>query len=187
MSNPNDQWRAPDQPNVGAGSSPPQISYGNGAPLGGALPVPGIDKLPADRRDLILTTILLASAIVAGASSLMPWRDYAWQFSERVEETGWVRSDGSLGRGWITVAIAVLVAVGGVLIAAERTRSGRFIALFSGIALMAASIIEWGVGDGGSRNGPGLGLWVELAVGAIVVLAIGMLEPSGTPRRSPVD
>ncbi len=135
----------------------------------------------------MLATVLLAAAITAGASSLMPWRDYAWQFSERLVETGWVRSEGGVGRGWITVAIAVVIAAAGVLIAAERTRIGRFLALVGGVALMAASIIEWGIGDGGSRNGPGTGLWVELAVGAVVILAIGMIEPSGTPRPSRSD
>lgn len=152
------------------------MNYASGAPLGGSVPVPVIHERPSDRRELLLTAVLLVSAITAGASSLMPWRDYAWQMSGRVEETGWVRSDGSLGRGWITVALAVLLAIAGVLIAAERSKAGRILAVFAGMGLVTASIIEWGMGDGGSRNGPGTGLWLELIVGLIVVLAVGMLE-----------
>jgi hypothetical protein len=40
------------------------------------------------------------------------------------------------------------------------------------------SVVEWGLGDGSSRTGPGPGLWLLSAVGFVVVLAVGVIRPA---------
>jgi hypothetical protein len=46
------------------------------------------------------------------------------------------------------------------------------------VALVLLSVVEFGLGAGRLRTGPGIGLWVELVVGIVVVAAVGMLGPS---------
>jgi hypothetical protein len=181
VSPPDETWSAPSSPTPVAAQLPGGVSYVEGSPLGGAAPVPSAPVERSDRNELVLTGILFVAALVAGAASLLPWRDYAYRYGTRVEETGWVGANGSIGRGWATVLCAVLIAVAGVLIAAERARLGRTLATLSGATLMLLAIGEWGLGAGDSRTGPGLGIWVELLVGAVVVVAVGAL---GTPRAT---
>jgi len=153
------------------------VAYTGGPPLGGAAPVAAVAAPRSDRKELFLTAALLVAAIVTGASTLMPWRDYGQRFGNTTVETGWNGLGDSLGRGWIIMVIAVLIALSGVLIAAGRTRAGRVLAVLSGSALVLASILEWGLGAGDVRSGPGIGLWVDLAVGVFVIVIVGALGP----------
>lgn len=154
------------------------MSFSQSSPLGGTLPVTVTPPVKSDRRELVLTAVLLLLALVAGASSLMPWRDYAFKYGTRVAETGWAGANGGLGRGWMTVFCAVLLAVSGVLIAAERGRAGRLLAALSGTTLVLLAIGEWGLGAGSSRTGPGSGIWLQFVVGVLAVIAVGVLGPA---------
>ena len=158
------------------------MNFAAGVPLGGVLPATEVEQPRSDRRELLLTTVLLVAAVVAGASSLMSWRDFGRRFGATATETGWVRVDGSMGRGWLFVGLAVLLAVAGVLIASGRTKPGRILASATGALMVVAAIAEWGLGSDAARTGPGLGLWVELIVGVLVVVAVGVLGP-----KDPVD
>ena len=151
------------------------------APLGGIAPQAAAPTVRSDRRDLVLTAALLVLSIVAGATSLMPWRDFGRRLGAPVVETGWEAADGSMGRGWIAVSLAVLVAAAGVLIAADRARLGRALAVLSGTGLAVLAVAEWGLGERGTRTGPGIGLWVAFAVGVLVVIAVGALTPGPEP------
>lgn len=185
VNQPEDTWSTPGTPAPVAAQLPGGVSYVQGSPLGGAAPVPEAPVERSDRNDLVLTGILFVAALVAGAASLLPWRDYAYRYGTRIEETGWVGANGALGRGWATVICAVLIAVAGVLIAAERVRAGRTLATLSGAALMLLAIGEWGLGAGDARTGPGLGIWVELLTGAVVVVAVGALGTAPAPDQDP--
>lgn len=156
------------------------MNFSAGAPLGGVVPSSTTEAPTSDRRELALTAVLLVIAVLAGATSLMPWRDYGRRFGASATETGWVRLDGSMGRGWLFVALAVLLAVAGVLIAGGRARAGRILASFTGSAMVLAAILEWGIGDSATRSGPGAGLWVELVLGVVTVIAVGVLGPKDT-------
>lgn len=153
------------------------VAYSDAPPLGGSVPITPIPVHRSDRKELFLTAALLISAIIAGASTVMPWRDYGQRFGNTAVETGWDGLGESLGRGWIIMLIAISIAVSGVLIAAGRSRIGRLLAVLSGTALVLASILEWGLGAGDSRSGPGMGLWIDLAVGVFVVVVVGALGP----------
>jgi hypothetical protein len=48
----------------------------------------------------------------------------------------------------------------------------------AGISAIVFSVVEWGLGDGSSRTGPGPGLWLLSAVGFVVVLAVGVIRPA---------
>jgi hypothetical protein len=153
------------------------MNFSAGAPLGGVAPTGTVETPRSDRRELALTAVLLVIAVAAGATSLMPWRDYGRRFGAAATETGWVRVDGSMGRGWLFVALAVSLAVAGVLIAGGRARAGRILASLTGSAMVIAAILEWGIGDEAARSGPGAGLWVELVLGVVTVIAVGVLGP----------
>jgi len=178
VSTPEHPWSAPGLQTPAAPGNPSDMSFTQSSPLGGTLPmvVPVAEK--SDRRDLILTGVLLVLALLAGASSLMPWRDYAFRYGTRALETGWAGANGNLGRGWMTVIGAVLLAISGVLIAAERGRTGRVLAVLTGMGLVLLAIAEWGLGAGSARSGPGSGIWLEFVVGIAAVLAVGVLGPT---------
>jgi hypothetical protein len=89
-----------------------------------------------------------------------------------------------MGRGWLFVLLAVLLAVAGVLIAAGRARPGRLLAATTGSLMVLAAIAEWGLGADAARTGPGLGLWVELVLGVAVVVAVGALGPKDADAAS---
>ncbi len=129
----------------------------------------------SSRRELTLVAVLLVVAVVAGAASLLAWRDFGRQFGATAVETGWERLDGTMGRGWVAVALATLLAVAGVLIASGRGRPGRMLATWTGVAMSIAAVAEWGLGAGATRTGPGIGLWLQLVLGVFVVLAVGIL------------
>jgi len=164
---------------------PSGLEFHRTMPLGGSTPVPEEVRPRSDHRDLLLTASLLVLSVVAGAASLMSWRDWGRQFGAPIVETGWERPDGSLGRGWIAVLLGVLLATAGVLVAAERGRAGRVLAVLSGLGLSALAVSEWGLGAGRARTGPGWGIWVLLVAGVLVVVVVGALAPAeATPRRS---
>ena len=179
VSAPDPSWSAPGTPPPYSADRSTGATFVQSAPLGGSAPVEQMPEAPSDRKELVLIGVLFVAALVAGAASLMPWRDYAYRYGARAEETGWVGADGALGRGWIAVILAVLIAASGVLIAAERVRLGQTLATLSGAGLAVLAIAEWGLGAGDARTGPGLGIWVELVLGTLVVIAVGAL---GTPR-----
>ena len=51
----------------------------------------------------------------------------------------------------------------------------------AGVGLMVLAVLEFGLGAGRLRTGPGIGLWVELVVGLVVVAAVGMLSRPDDP------
>ncbi len=174
MSNETPPWSSPaDAP--ASGNDP---SFVASVALGGAAPVEPVVVHRTDLRELFLVTILFGCALAAGAASLASWRDYGVRLDPSVAESGWVQADGSVGRGWAAVLLAVLLAVAGILVAVHRGRQGRRLAAGAGVALVLLSVVEFGLGAGRLRTGPGIGLWVELVVGIVVVAAVGMLGPS---------
>lgn len=159
-------------------------AWQTGVPLGGVTPPAVVVVEDSPRRDLVLTAILLLAALAAGASSLMSWRDVGPFIGGT--ENGWRQFNGSLGRGWVVVVFGVLLAVAGVLIAAEKPRAGRIVASLSGVGLMVFSVLEWGLGLRNVRSGPGPGLWMLFVVGLLVLVAVGALAPdppSGSLER----
>ncbi len=153
----------------------PGQAFVGGVPLGGVRPVEQEAPEASNRRELILTAILLVCAVLTGAASLMSWRDEGLFVSSTVRETGWVLPDGSMGRGWVAVLLGVVLASAGVLLASDHLRSGRAVAMAGGVGLIVFSVLEWGLGAGRARTGPGLGIWVLFAVGVVVVIAVGIL------------
>ncbi len=180
MSIPPSGWAPPQAPAAPPTSDRP-VGLGGGfvagTPLGGVQPVPVEVQHPSQRRELILTAILLVAAITTGAASLLSWRDYGLLLRSGATETGWALPDGSMGRGWIAVLLGVVLAVAGVLLAADKVRAGRILATLGGLGLILFSVLEWGMGAGRLRTGPGLGIWVLLVVGIVVVVAVGALGP----------
>ncbi len=159
------------------GPPPETARFEQSLPLGGTTPAPVIPPSRSERGPLVLTTVLLLAAVLCGVASLLVWRDFG-RIVVRSESTGWALSDGTLGRGWVAVLLGIGFAVAGVLVAAERERAGRILAVLVGISAVVFSIVEWGLGEGASRTGPGPGLWLLSAVGFAVVLAVGVIRPS---------
>lgn len=152
-------------------------TFDRSVPLGGVEPVDDPPEHAGPVRHLVLAAILLIAAIMAAWASTLPWRDQVWQRPDTDVMTGWTRVDGVLGRGWMTMVLAVLIAGSGLLIAISKQRAGRVLAVASGIGLMVLATVEWGVAGASDLDGPGKGLWVQLLVGAIVVLAVGIVSP----------
>ena len=175
MSNETTQWSSPSDAPAPSGSDP---SFVPSMPLGGAAPVVPVQEHRTDLRDLFLATVLFGCALAAGGASLASWRDYGVRLDPSVPESGWVQADGSVGRGWAAVLLAVLLAVAGILVAVHRGRQGRRLAVGAGVALVLLSVLEFGLGAGRLHTGPGIGLWIELVVGIVAVAAVGMLAPS---------
>lgn len=146
-------------------------------PLGGV--GPGNEAPPESRpiRHLVLAVVLLIAAILAAWASTMPWRDQVWHRPDTDLVTGWTRANGVLGRGWLTMLLALLIAGSGLLIAISKQRPGRILAVASGVGLMVLATVEWGVAGTPGLDGPGKGLWLQLIVGVVVVLAVGVVTP----------
>jgi hypothetical protein len=81
----------------------------------------------------------------------------------------------------------VLIAVAGVMIAAEKGRAGRVLAVLAGMALAVTAVVEWGLGAGSVRSGPGAGIWVELITGVLVVVLVGAFSAGPAPEPIPDD
>ncbi len=87
---------------------------------------------------------------------------------------------------WVAVLVAVVLAVAGVLLVAGRRRQGRIAARVGSAALIVLPVLEWAFGDGDSRTGPGLGLWVLLITGIVLMVLLGTVLPQddlGPPGR----
>jgi hypothetical protein len=171
---------APAGAHGGAPAGGPVGAWQAGVPLGGVQPQPVAEAAPSQRKDLLLTAVLLVAALAAGATSLLSWRDVGGLAGG--VETGWREFDGGLGRGWVAVLGGVLLAVAGVLVAAEKGRLGRVLAVLTGVGLMVFSVLEWGLGLRNVRTGPGPGLWMLFVVGMLVVIAVGALAPDPPAR-----
>ncbi len=121
--------------------------------------------------------MLLVASVVTAVASLLPWRDYGPALNP--DENGWHLANGAIGRGWIAVAIAVVLAVAGVLLVAGRRSSGRVWARIGSTALIVVPVLEWAFGDAGRRSGPGMGLWLMLVAGMLLMVVIGSVLPVG--------
>lgn len=176
--------RPPASPRVP--EAPAAAAYVPSVPLGGVAPAPEERPARASRHDLVVAAVLLVTAVLAGAASVLPWRDYGRVVGPAVAETGWSRPDGSVGRGWLAVLLGVLLASAGVAIAAEQERVGRVLAAVVGTAAMVLAVAEWGLGAGQVRSGPGAGLWLLFAAGLASVVVVGTIGPARpTVGRTP--
>ena len=148
-------------------------------PLGGS-PVAEPEASPrrSSWRDLLVVAALLAVSVLTAVASLMSWRDYGPALNP--DENGWHLADGAFGRGWVAVAVAVTLAVGGVLIASGRRTAGRVWARIGSTALIIGPMLEWAFGDRGVRSGPGIGLWVMLVSGMVLMVLLGSVLPVGS-------
>ncbi len=158
----------------------PNARYDQGAPLGGTGPPPASPEPPPSRGPIVLAAVLLVAAVLCGAASLLVWRDYGRTITAGAV-TGWDSGGGAIGRGWIAITLGVVLAVAGVLVAADRERAGRILAVLGGVAAMGFAVAEWGLGAGSSRTGPGPGLWMLFGLGFLVVLAVGVIRPEQNP------
>jgi len=177
-------WGPPESDRTASTSAGAPLQFVPGSPLGGAEPLPTFEPPKDQRRELTMAGLLLVYAIVAGAASLMPWRDYGLRIGATVDENGWRLPGGGFGRGWIAVLLALFIAAAGLLIVVGQVRIGRVIAVLSGVGLMILAIAGWGIGAGRLASGPGIGLWIEFIVGALVVGTVGIL---GSPPPEPDD
>lgn len=150
--------------------------YRTSTPLGGrASPEPEPAR-SSQARDLVVAAALLVAAVLTALGSLMSWRDYGRGLDP--DENGWQLADGSLGRGWVAVLVAVALAVGGVLLVTGRRRAGRVWARVGSGALIVLPVLEWAFGEGDRRTGPGNGLWVFLVTGMVLMVLLGSVLPS---------
>jgi hypothetical protein len=154
------------------------------APLGGTAPLPRAPEVESHRRPLIVAAVLLVTSVLCALSSLMSWHDYGRGLDPA--ESGWDMADGSTGRGWVAVLIAILLAGSGVLLVSGRIRAGRNWARVGAAALIALPALEWAFGARASRTGPGLGLWVMLVAGVLLLVLLGALLPAA-PQTDGVD
>lgn len=168
---------------------PPEVSTGVGgqstgtrfeasAPLGGFAISEVPSQGPSVWRDLLVAFCLLGASVLTAVASLMSWRDYGPALNP--DENGWRLADGAFGRGWIAVLVAVVLAVGGVLLVAGRRSKGRIWARVGSTALILLPVLEWAFGDGDSRTGPGFGLWLMLGAGMVLMVLIGSVLPVGS-------
>ncbi len=126
-----------------------------------------------------VAALLLVVAVGIALSPLLAWRDFG--SSLKPVENGWVMADGSFGRGWIVVILAALLAGAGALLVTGRTRAGIRLARAAAVALVVFAALEWAFGMNNTRSGPGMGLWVLLAVGAALILVLGALIGESSP------
>lgn len=181
-------WVAPDVP--GSQGPPPVPSvhrFSASGPLGGSTPAYVEPEPPSQTRDLIVAAALLVASVLVGLATLMSWRDYGPGLNP--DESGWRYADGSFGRGWIAIVLAICLAVGGVLLVGGKRTAGRRWARVGSSALIVLPVLEWALGDTGSRSGPGLGLWVLMATGVALMILLGTVLPDGEPgdAKTPPD
>lgn len=128
--------------------------------------------------------MILVAAVAAALASLLSWRDYGQVVIANAAETGWVLPDGSMGRGWVAVALGVVLASAGVCAASERTVAARWLAVVGGAGLVTLAVAEWGLGAGELRTGPGIGIWLLFTTGVLVLVAVGTLGPGDEERTA---
>ncbi|MCZ7630321.1 MAG: hypothetical protein M5U19_15335 [Microthrixaceae bacterium] len=127
---------------------------------------------------MLVASCLLVASVMTAVASLMSWRDYGPALNP--DENGWKLADGAVGRGWVAVLVAVVLAVGGVLLVAGRRSAGWIWARVGSTALILLPVVEWAFGDGDSETGPGLGLWLMLGAGMVLMVMIGSVLPAGS-------
>ena len=174
METPRQDWVAPDtsvQPQPLATSQ----RFSSSTPLGGSVPVPVEPEHPSMARDLVVASALMVASILVGLATLMSWRDYGPGLDP--DESGWRYADGSFGRGWVAIALAICLAVGGVLLVSGSRVAGRRWARIGSGALVVLPVLEWALGDIGSRSGPGIGIWVLTLTGVVLMILIGTVLP----------
>lgn len=172
----------------GGWSAPPTHNqHTNGAeqfsravPLGGQMPVVQVEEPKRDTLGLLMAALLLVSSVVLALATTFEWRDYGDR-AVGVLETGWTQPNGSLGRGWFIVVIAIVWAIAGVCVAASRKMLGRRLAIYSAALAALYAIAEWGFGVGELRSGPGIGLWFVLVLSALVMMILGGYDPEPEP------
>ena len=183
-------WVPPEGPAESNIGSPPvaptalaaQQRFMPSAPLGGSEPLPEEPLRTSAARELWVAAVLLLASVLTGLATVMSWRDYGPGLNP--DESGWRYADGSFGRGWIAIALAICLAVGGVLLVAGRRQLGRRWARVGSGALVVLPVLEWALGDTGSRSGPGLGLWILLVLGVVLMIMLGTVLPPEEPRSA---
>jgi hypothetical protein len=120
---------------------------------------------------MVVAGILLVVAIGTALSPLLAWRDFGSGL--KPDESGWRMVDGSLGRGWVVLIMAVLVAVAGGLLVAGRKQAGMRLARVTSVAMVVFAGAEWAFGMNQVESGPGIGLWILLAIGSLLILFLG--------------
>lgn len=151
-------------------------------PLGGQVPVEYVEEPERDTLGFLMAALLMVSSVVLAIATTFEWRDYGNR-AVGVLETGWTQPNGSLGRGWVVVVVAILWAISGVCMVTTKKALGRRIAIWSAAAAALYAIAEWGFGVGELRTGPGTGLWFVLALSALIMMILGGFDPD-QPRRS---
>jgi hypothetical protein len=126
-------------------------------------------------RDLIVASGLLIAAVLTALATLMSWRDYGRGLDP--DENGWRLADGAFGRGWVAILVAVALAIGGVMLVMGRRTAGRRWARVGSSALIVLPILEWAFGEGNRNTGPGLGLWVLMVTGMLLMVLLGTVLP----------
>jgi len=178
MDQPPPTWAPPDVPAPAVapvpGADPGRFRAST--PLGGVAAVAEEPPRPSHARDLVVASGLLVAAVLTALGSLMSWRDYGRGLDP--DENGWRLADGSFGRGWVAVLVAVGLAVGGVLLVVGRRRAGRRWARAGSAALIVLPVLEWAFGEGDRRTGPGQGLWVFLVTGMVLMVLLGTVLPT---------
>ncbi|MCP4437217.1 MAG: hypothetical protein GY812_17195 [Actinomycetia bacterium] len=177
MEQPGQQWAPPDAPVVP--QVPPSGRFVSSSPLGGT---PAVAEQPPKQsmaRDLVVAAVLLVASVVTALASLMSWRDFGPGLNP--DENGWRYADGSFGRGWVAILIAVCLAVGGVLLVMGRRKLGRRWARVGSAALIVLPVLEWALGDTNSRTGPGMGIWVLTMAGIVLMVLLGTVLPQNDP------
>ena len=134
----------------------------------------------SDVRELVTAAALLTAAVLTALASLLSWRDFGRGLDPA--ENGWHMADGSLGRGWVAVMVAVVLAVGGVLLVVGRRSAGRIWARIGTAALLVGPVLEWAFGSPGSRTGPGWGIWIMFVTGLVLLVMLGTVLPHEDPR-----
>jgi hypothetical protein len=120
---------------------------------------------------MVVAGILLVVAIGTALSPLLSWRDFGSAL--KPDESGWRMVDGSLGRGWVVMILAVLIAVAGCLMITGRRHTGMRLARATSVAMVVFAGAEWAFGMSQVESGPGIGLWILLAIGSLLVLFLG--------------
>lgn len=167
----------PDSP-AAVGQQNTGTRFESSAPLGGFAVAEPAPQRRSVWRDLLVAFCLLAVSVLTAVASLMSWRDYGPALNP--DENGWRLADDALGRGWVAVLVAVVLAVGGVLLVAGKRSRARIWARVGSTALIVLPVLEWAFGDGDSRTGPGLGLWLMLGSGMVLMVLIGSVLPTGS-------
>ena len=158
-------WSAPESIAAGhAGAPAADVQFSAGSPLGGVAPRWRSRRRTSDRRELVLTGSAPGRSDLARA----PRADAVAGLRAPVRRHRRPRPAGSTPTAaWAaagsSIVLAVLLAVAGVLIAsasgAARAGSSR---RSPEQRWSLVSIVEWGLGAGSARSGPGTGLWAML-------------------------